>query len=145
MKRFNLHIGAFLTLALAVSSCAEDEVVKDYFVSSPSNTITFGASDLKVEVLSRSGKSENSILSTTESKLVSEGGQYSLPMLVQVQEGIHCIGKAAPASRGIPYNDPTNENAKTIDDITTLHAWATHNYVDVEENTEKIVHQLFYE
>ena len=145
MKRFNLHIGVFLTLALAVSSCAEDELVKDYFVSSPSNTITFGASDLKVEVLSRSGKSENSILSTTESKLVSEGGQYSLPMLVQVQEGIHCIGKAAPVSRGIPYNDPTNENAKTIDDITTLHAWATHNYVDVEENTEKTVHQLFFE
>ena len=74
MKRFNLHIGAFLTLALAVSSCAEEELVKDYFVPSPSNTITFGASDLQVEVLSRSGKSEKAILSTTESKLVSEDG-----------------------------------------------------------------------
>ena len=118
MKRFNLHIGAFLTLALAVSSCAEEELVKDYFVPTPSNTITFGASDLKVEVRSRSGKSNNAILSTTESKLVSEDGQYSLPMLVQVQEGIHRIGEAAPASRGNKMQD--------IGDITTLHAWATH-------------------
>ena len=119
MKRFNLHIGAFLTLALAVSSCAEDEFVKDYFVPSPSNTITFGASDLQVEVLSRSGKSNNAILSTTESKLVSEDGQYSLPMLVQVQEGIHRIGEAAPASRAAIVTDK--------EAIGSLRAWATHN------------------
>ena len=119
MKRFNLHIGAFLTLALAVSSCAEDELVKDYFVPSPSNTITFGASDLQVEVLSRSGKSNNAILSTTESKLVSEDGQYSLPMVVQVQEGIHRIGEAAPASRAAIVTDKET--------IGSLRAWATHN------------------
>lgn len=119
MKRFNLHIGAFLTLALAVSSCAEEELVKDYFVPSPSNTITFGASDLQVEVLSRSGKSENAILSTTESKLVSEDGKYSLPMLVQVQEGIHRIGEDAPASRG--------NKMTAIGDIETLHAWAIYD------------------
>lgn len=119
MKRFNLHIGAFLTLALAVSSCAEDELVKDYFVPSPSNTITFGASDLQVEVLSRSGKSNNAILSTTESKLVSEDGQYSLPMLVQVQEGIHRIGEAAPANRAAIVTDK--------EAIGSLRAWATHN------------------
>ena len=119
MKRFNLHIGAFLTLALAVSSCAEEELVKDYFVPTPSNTITFGASDLQVEVRSRSGKSNNAILSTTESKLVSEDGKNSLPMLVQVQEGIHRIGEAAPASRG--------DKMENEDNISTLYAWATHS------------------
>lgn len=118
MKRFNLHIGAFLTLALAVSSCAEEELVKDSFLPTPSNTITFGASNLQIDVLSRSEKSDNSILSTTESKLVSEDGEYSLPMVVQVEEGIHRVGEEALASRA--------SKVEVMGNINTLHAWATH-------------------
>lgn len=122
MKRFNLHIGAFLTLALAVSSCAEEELMKGSFVPSPSSTITFGASDLQIEVLSRSEKSENAILSSTESKLVSEDGDLSLPMMVKVEEGIHRVGEAAPASRA--------DKVDNISAISTLHAWATHKVGD---------------
>lgn len=118
MKRFNLYIGAFLTLALAVSSCAEEELMKDSFLPTPSNTITFGASNLQIDVLSRSEKSDNSILSTTESKLVSEDGEYSLPMVVQVEEGIHRVGEEALASRA--------SKVEVMSKINTLHAWATH-------------------
>ena len=117
MKRTYLNICTFVALALAATSCTMDELVDSVYSSKPSNTITFGASTPQVEVITRGGESRGTTLDFTESVLVSEDGELSLPMVVKVEEGIHRAVAQQPQTRGEIMTDASK--------INTLTAWAS--------------------
>ena len=117
MKRTYLNICTFVALALAATSCTMDKLVDSVYSYKPSNTITFGASTPQVEVITRGGESRGTTLDFTESALVSEDGQMSLPMMVKVEQGIHRAVAQQPQTRGEIMTDASK--------ITTLSAWAS--------------------
>lgn len=117
MKRTYLNICTFVALALAATSCTMDKLVDSVYSYKPSNTITFGASTPQVEVITRGGESRGTTLDFTESALVSEDGQMSLPMMVKVEQGIHRAVAQQPQTRGEIMTDASK--------ITMLSAWAS--------------------
>lgn len=119
MKRVYLHICATVALALMVSSCTSEDIIQNDFVPTPSNSITFGASGLSVEIQSRGNESTDELLEVTETQITSEDGEFSLPMVVEVQNGIHCLGNETPESRGAVLGNITT--------IQNLQAWASYS------------------
>ena len=116
MKRIYLNICTFVALALVATSCTKDPFGDSIFVSTPSNTIMFGVADIQVDVITRGGQSKSATLDFTESKLVSENGEMSLPMMVKVEKGIH---------RAVAQEPRTRANAVTeTSQITMLSALA---------------------
>ena len=113
MKRINVNICALLVLALA--ACTKSDVVDS--VPTPSNTITFSAADMQLEVISRGGDRKPATLDITNKAIASEDGEVALPMVVKVEEGIHRAIEQKPATRAAAVTD--------ADDISMLSAWAS--------------------
>ena len=110
MKRINVNICALLVLALA--ACTKSDVVDS--VPTPSNTITFSAADMQLEVISRGGDRKPATLDITNKAIASEDGEVALPMVVKVEEGIHRAIEQKPATRAAAVTD--------ADDISMLSA-----------------------
>lgn len=121
MKRINVNICALLVLTLA--ACTKSDVVDS--VPTPSNTITFSAADMQLEVISRGGDRKPSTLDITNKAIASEDGELSLPMVVKVEEGIHRAIEQKPATRAAAVT--------TADEISMLSAWASAKKGDVSE------------
>lgn len=113
MKRINVNICALLVLALA--ACTKSDVVDS--VPTPSNTITFSAADMQLEVISRGGDRKPSTLDITNKAIASEDGEVALPMVVKVEEGIHRAIEQKPATRAAAVTDAS--------EISMLRAWAS--------------------
>ena len=115
MKRINVNICTLLVLALA--ACTKSDVVDS--VPTPSNTITFSAADMQLEVISRGGDRKPSTLDITNKAIASEDGEVALPMVVKVEEGIHRAIEQKPATRAAAVTDAS--------EISMLRAWASAN------------------
>ena len=113
MKRINVNICALLVLTLA--ACTKSDVVDS--VPTPSNTITFSAADMQLEVITRGGDRKPSTLDITNKAIASEDGESSLPMVVKVEEGIHRAIEQKPATRAAAVTDASK--------ISMLSAWAS--------------------
>lgn len=121
MKRINVNICALLVLTLA--ACTKSDVVDP--VPTPSNTITFSAADMQLEVITRGGDKRPTTLGMTNKSIVSEDGVSSLPMVVKVEEGIHRAIEQKPATRAAAVTDANQ--------ISMLSAWASAKKGDVSE------------
>ena len=121
MKRINVNICALLVLTLA--ACTKSDVVDP--VPTPSNTITFSAADMQLEVITRGGDKQPTTLGMTNKSIVSEDGVSSLPMVVKVEEGIHRAIEQKPATRAAAVTDANQ--------ISMLSAWASAKKGDVSE------------
>lgn len=121
MKRINVNICALLVLTLA--ACTKSDVVDS--VRTPSNTITFSAADMQLEVISRGGDKRPATLDITNKAIASEDGELSLPMVVKVEEGIHRAIEQKPATRAAAVTDANQ--------ISMLSAWASAKKGDVSE------------
>lgn len=113
MKRINVNICTLLVLTLA--ACTKSDVVDS--VPTPSSTITFSAADMQLEVISRGGDRKPSTLDITNKAIASEDGEFSLPMVVKVEEGIHRAIEQKPATRAAAVTDASG--------ISMLSAWAS--------------------
>ena len=121
MKRINVNICTLLVLTLA--ACTKSDVVDS--VPTPSSTITFSAADMQLEVISRGGDRKPSTLDITNKAIASEDGEFSLPMVVKVEEGIHRAIEQKPATRAAAVTDAS--------EISMLSAWASAKKGDVSE------------
>lgn len=121
MKRINVNICALLVLTLA--ACTKSDVVDS--APTPSNTITFSAADMQLEVISRGGDKRPATLDITNKAIASEDGELSLPMVVKVEEGIHRAIEQKPATRAAAVTDANQ--------ISMLSAWASAKKGDVSE------------
>lgn len=98
-----------------VSSCLErEEFIVSDLASISSDYIIFGGGDVSADVvITRSGEENGTKTKVSSKQLVSEKGDMSLPLTVEVRQGIH------------RYEDPLTKAYITADtaDITTLDAW----------------------
>ena len=103
-----------IATAILMVSCVRDEVVSSSYDPMRSETICFGdASDWgDMESVTRSGATANRL---GKHDLTSADGDFTLPMGVYVENGIHSIN--TPETRGSVVNSK--------DDISNFNVWAT--------------------
>ena len=103
-----------IATAILMVSCVRDEVVSSSYDPMRSETICFGdASDWgEMESVTRGGATANRL---GKHDLTSADGDFTLPMGVYVENGIHSIN--TPETRGRVVNSK--------DDISNFNVWAT--------------------
>ena len=123
MKRHLIGICVFLSIIVFVTSCMEkDEIVHSDFVSIASENIIFGGGSIEDNIiLTRSGETATHKTMVSKRVLISESDKdVSLPVIVEVQQGIHTSFAYEPKA------------AITADkeSITELDAWCIYTDTD---------------
>lgn len=126
MKKNSILTIICLASAVIFSSCV-DKIQQIKVTSVASNHIIFGADIENDIVITRSGNSSKEYSQQEERSLVSEGGETSLPLIVQVEQGIHRL----------PGLETKASITEDQDYITSLDAWATYTkYQDGQPTDE---------
>ena len=131
MNRNHSIIYIFLSFALVFSSCIDKIEHIDIKHQITSEHIVFGGVSANDIIITRSGETPSSTVS--QKTLTAESGSVSLPLLVNVEQGIkHCTPETRAAI--------TTE----IDAITQLDAWATKNTYTDANKTQIASRTLFF-
>lgn len=101
MKKNYWYIVSFVAFAFLMMSCADDEIIETPSISSPSETIVFGADIEWADPDQTRSASPNRV---SNFSLVTDTGEEVLPCGVYVQDGIHPNDSEKPLTRGAVVN-----------------------------------------
>ena len=101
MKKNYWYIVSFVAFAFLMMSCAVDEMIETPSISSPSETIVFGADIEWADSDQTRSASPNRV---SNFSLVTDTGEEVLPCGVYVQDGIHPNDSEKPLTRGAVVN-----------------------------------------
>ena len=113
MKKNYLYIVSFVAFAFLMMSCTDDEIIETPTISSPSQTIAFGADIEWADPDQTRSTSPNRV---GNFYLLADTGEEVLPCGVYVQDGIQYNGEENALTRGAVIN--------SIDD--SFYVWATY-------------------
>ena len=101
MKKNYLYIVSFVAFAFLMMSCTDDEIIETPTISSPSQTIAFGADIEWTEPDQTRSTSPNRV---GNFYLLADTGEEVLPCGVYVQDGIQYNGEENALTRGAVIN-----------------------------------------
>ena len=123
-----------LSLIALATSCV-DEIPGVDVSSIPSKDIIFGGATTDDIIVTRSG--ETGPQRVAESKVTSESGDVSLPVIVEVEKGIKGAYSSGPATRASITRD--------VNTITQLDAWAIYTKYTDENHTDFADRYLYFD
>lgn len=134
MKRNYIRICILLSIIALATSCV-DEIQGIDVSSVKSEDIIFGGVMTDDIIVTRSG--EGSPQRVAESKVTSESGDVSLPVIVEVEKGIKGAYSSGPATRASITRD--------VNTITQLDAWAIYTKYTDENHSDFEDRYLYFD
>ena len=134
MKRNYIVIGILLSIVGLTASCVKN-LQHTELASVASDHIVFGGGNTNDVIITRSGNAAKSEAQISNKELKSQSGDVTMPLVVEVQQGIH-------TSASLSTRATITDNK---DEISELDAWAIYTEYEDEENTKIKQRYLYFD